>query len=197
MLYTEDFKKQVVRKVLSPGIIITEVARKLKISSHSIHIWKKRYADDVKAEVIQIDIEKILHEEPVDLEKMLLEAEPEDKQRELEALHRIEKGKPAGQYKTLEKYVIIHHLKNLPADEVGIFLRSYGLQSGHIRRWEDEILAMGKKHLDQDELIKKLEDENKQLRKQLKEAERDKKELEILIELKKKYTTLFKQDGED
>ncbi len=73
-------------------------------------------------------------------------------------------------------------------------MRSYSLQSGHIRQWEDEILSMGKKHTDQDELIKKLEQENKELRKKLKESERDKRELEILIELKKKYKTLFEQD---
>lgn len=63
--------------------------------------------------------------------------------------------------------------------------------------WEDEILAMGKKESDRDAIIKKLEDENKQLRKQLKESEKEKRELEILIELKKKYKTLFKQDGEE
>lgn len=151
----------------------------------------------MKAQVIQLDIERLLYEEPIDLEKLLLEAEPETIQLELETLNRIEKGKSPTQYKALEKYVIIHHLKKLTADEAGIFLRSYGLQSGHIQQWEDEILVMGKKHMDQDELIKKLEEENKQLQKQLKEAERDKRELEILIELKKKYKTLFKQDGED
>jgi transposase-like protein len=197
MWYTDEFKKQVVKKVLSPGVFIKDVARKLKISPNTISAWKKLYGDEVKAKVIQIDIERILHEEPLDIEKLLLEAEPEDKQREIEALNRIEKGKPAAQYKTQEKYVIIHHLKKLDAEEAGAFLRSYGLQSGHIRQWEDEILSMGKKHTDQDELIKKLEEENKELRKKLKESERDKRELEILIELKKKYKTLFKQDGEE
>jgi len=197
MRYTEEFKKQVVKKVLSPGVFIKDIAGKLKLSTHSITVWKKLYGDEVKAEIVQIDIDRLLHEEPVDIEKLLLEAEPEAKQRELEALNRIEKGKSPARYKTLEKYVIIHHLKKLSADEAGIFLRSYGLQSGHIRKWEEEILAMGKKHMDQEELIKKLEEENKQLRKQLKETERDKRELEIIIELKKKYKTLFKQDGED
>jgi transposase-like protein len=197
MRYTEEFKKQVVKKVLSPEVLIKDIARKLKISTTSIHDWKKQYGDEIKSQIIQIDIDKILHEEPVDIEKLLLDAEPEEKQRELEALGRIEKGKPPTQYKTLEKYVIIHHLKKLTANEAGVFLRSYGLQSGHIRLWEDEILAMGKKQMNQNELIKRLEEENKQLRKQLKEAERDKRELEIIIELKKKYKTLFKQDGED
>ncbi len=197
MWHTDEFKKQVVKKVLSPGVFIKDVARKLKISPHTIGIWKKLYGDEVKAKVVQIDIDRILYEEPVDIEKLLLEAEPEEKQQELEALSRIEKGKPATQYKTQEKYVIIHHLSKLSAEEAGAFLRSYGLRGGHIRQWEDEILSMGKEHANQDELIKKLEEENKELRKKLKESERDKRELEILIELKKKYKTLFKQDGEE
>jgi transposase-like protein len=197
MRYTEEFKKQVVKKVLSPGIFIVDVSRKLKVATCTINKWKKEYGEAVKAEIVQIDIDRLLYEEPVDIEKMLRESEPETEQRELEVLSRIEKGQPPSQYKTVEKYVIISHLKKLGGEEVGIFLRSYGLQSRHIRQWEDEILVMGKKHLDQDELIKRLEEENKQLRKQLKESERDKRELEILIELKKKYKTLFKQDGED
>lgn len=197
MWYTDEFKKQVVKKVLSPGIFIKDVARKLKVSAHTIGRWKKRYGDEVKSEVIQIDIEKILYEKPLDIDKLLLEAEPETEQQELEVLSRIEKGLPPSQYKTTEKYVIISRLKKLKGVEAGVFLRSYGLQSGHIRQWEDEILAMGKKHLDQDEIIKRQEEEIKRLRKQLKESEREKRELEIIIELKKKYKTLFKGDEED
>jgi hypothetical protein len=58
-------------------------------------------------------------------------------------------------------------------------------------------LAAGKKNIDQGELIKRLEAENKQLAKELKEAKQEKHELEFLISVKKKYPTLFKQDGED
>jgi transposase-like protein len=197
MKYTEEFKKQVVKKVLSPGILMTEIAQKLKIYPGTIGNWKKRYGEEMKAEIVQLDLDRLLYEEPVDIERLLREAEPAAEQREQEALDRIEKGLPPSQYKSVEKYVIIHHLKKLSDTEAGVFLRSYGLQSGHIRQWEDEILVMGKKHLDQDEIIKRQEEEIKQLRKQLKEAERDKRELEIMIELKKKYKTLFKQDGED
>jgi transposase-like protein len=197
MKYTEAFKKQVVKKVLSPGIVMTEIAEKLKIHPGTIGEWKKRYGEEMKAEIVQLDLDRLLYEEPVDIERMLREAEPEAEQREQEALDRIQKGLPPSQYKSVEKYVIIKHLKQLSETETGVFLRSYGLQSGHIKQWEDEILAMGKKHLDQDEIIKRQEEEIKHLRKQLKESEREKRELEILIELKKKYKTLFKQDGED
>jgi transposase-like protein len=197
MKYTEAFKKQVVKKVLSPGIVMTEIAEKLKIHPGTVGEWKKRYGEEMKAEIVELNLDRLLYEEPVDIERLLREAEPATERREQEALDRIQKGLPPSQYKSVEKYVIIHHLKKLSDTEAGVFLRSYGLQSGHIRQWEDEILTMGKKQMDQDELIKKLEEENKQLRKQLKESEREKRELEILIELKKKYKTLFKQDGED
>jgi predicted glycosyltransferase involved in capsule biosynthesis len=78
-----------------------------------------------------------------------------------------------------------------------VFFRRAGLHSEHIKLWEDEILAMGKKEMDKSDYIKNLEEENKKLNKKLKELERDKKELQVLIELKKKYPTLFKGDGED
>jgi transposase-like protein len=196
-LYTENFKKQVVKKVLSPGVILTNVAHKLKIHEGTIHVWKKRYSAEVQAEVVQINVEALLKEEEVDIEKILLESEPEENKQEMEIISGIKKGCPPSQYTTLEKYAIISHIRKLPDTDVGIFLRSYGLQSGHVEMWEDEILTMGKKQLDQNAIIKKQEEEIKLLRKQLKAAERDNRELEILIELKKKYKTLFKENGED
>jgi transposase-like protein len=197
MRYTEEFKKQVVRKVLSPGVLIVDVARKLNISLGAICDWKKLYGKEVKDEIVQIDIDRILHEDPVDIDKLLLDAEPEQERQEGEVLKKIEKGLSPGQYKLHEKYVMLRHVKKLSAEQQGAFLRSYGLQSRHIEQWEDEILAMGKKEYDRETLLKKLEEENKQLRKQLKQSEKEKRELEILIELKKKYHTLFKQDGEE
>jgi transposase-like protein len=198
MLYTEEFKKQVVKKVLSPGVIIRHVAERLKISEHAIRSWKKLYTEEVKSEIVQINIEALLEEEKVDIDKLLLEAEVPEDRKEIEVLEKIKKGQPPSQYTNLEKYAIITHLKKTGGEaQAGIFLRSYGLQSGHIKMWEDEILTMGKKQLDQNEIIKKQEGEIKLLRKQLKESERDKRELEILVELKKKYKNLFKEEGEE
>jgi transposase-like protein len=197
MLYTENFKKQVVKKVLSPGVIQNDVSRKLNISVSAIKKWKNLYADEVKAEIIQINIEALLKEEDIDIDKLLIEAEEPEERREMEIIGRIEKGRPAAHYTNLEKYAIITHLKKITGEQAGIFLRSFGLQSGHIKMWEDEILTMGKKQLDQNEIIKRQEEEIKLLRKQLKASERDKRELEILVELKKKYKNLFKEDGEE
>jgi transposase-like protein len=197
MLYTEEFKRQVVKKVLTPGIVQADIMRKLKISGCAIRNWRRLYGEDIKAEVVQINIDALLEDEKVDIDKLLLEAEkPEDK-REMEIINRIEKGHSPSHYTNFEKYAIITHLKKMTGEQAGIFLRSYGLQSGHIKMWEDEILAMGKKQLDQNEIIKRQEEEIKLLRKQLKNSERDKRELEILVELKKKYKNLFKEEEED
>jgi transposase-like protein len=186
-----------VKKVISPGVIQKDIARKLGISMHAILHWKKLYAEEMKAEVVQINVAALLHEEKIDIEKLLLESEPEEKKREIDILNKIKKGCAPSQYTTSEKYAIVTHLKQISGEQAGIFMRSYGLHSQHIKMWEDEILSMGKKQIDQNEIIKKQEEEIKLLRKQLKESERDKRELEILIELKKKYKTLFKQEGEE
>jgi transposase-like protein len=197
MLYTEEFKKQVVKKVLSPGVLLIEVARKLKVSKEAINRWKKIYTEEVKSEIVQINVEALLQEEKIDIDKLLLEAEKPEDRREMEIISKIEKGRSPSHYTKLEKYAIITHLKKMTGEQAGIFLRSYGLQGGHIKMWEDEILVMGKKQLDQNEIINRLETEIKLLRKQLKESERDKRELEILVELKKKYKNLFKEEGEN
>jgi hypothetical protein len=55
---------------------------------------------------------------------------------------------------------------------------------------------MSKKQIDKDEYIKKLESEKKTLLKQVKNLERDKRELEFLIEIKKKHPRLFGEDKE-
>ena len=197
MFYNEEFKKQVVKKVLTPGVVQKDIARKLHVSNTTIREWRLKYAKEVQSEVVQINVEALLTEEKIDIDQLLMNAEPEEKRNELEAINRIPKGQDPSHYTNPEKYAMIMHLKKLPKDSSGAFLRNYGLQTGHIRQWEDEILAMGKKQLDANEIIRKQEEEIKLLKKQLKNAERDNRELEILIELKKKYKHLFGEDGED
>jgi len=197
MLYNEDFKKQVVKKVMTPGVVQNDIAQKLHINNSSIRNWRLKYAEEVRSEIVQINVEALLAEEKVDIDQLLMNAEPAESQAELEAINRIPKEQDPSHYTNPEKYAMIMHLKKLPKDRSGAFLRNYGLQTGHIRQWEDEILAMGKKKLDANEIIRKQEEEIKLLKKQLKNAERDKRELEILVELKKKYKHLFGEDGED
>lgn len=197
-IYSENFKKQVVKKVLTDGIKQREICRKLDLAENTVRAWRRTYSDEVKKEIEQVDIDAFFVEEEVDIEKLLAEAEPEKIKQEKAIVESIiEKRKIPSEYTISEKYAIISMIRKLSREQVGIALRKYGLHSQHIKVWEDEILSMGKKQINHDEYIKKLEAENKELKKQLKNSEKEKHELEVLIELKKKYKTLFKEDGEE
>ncbi len=199
MLYTEKFKKEVVKKALSPGVIQTDMCRKLKISPSSVQDWKKKYRSEVAKEILEIDVASILKEEEIDLDRMLREAEPleierEDGTEELTIDKIFSPDRKSKELKNIEKLVIVTAYRKLAKEEVGLFLRRYGLHSQEIKLWEGEILSMGKKQIDKDEYIKKLEGEKKALEKRVKNLERDKYELEYIIEIKKKYPKLFGED---
>jgi len=201
MLYTEDFKKQVVKKALSPGVVLTELGKKLGISDSSIQRWRLLYGAEMQGQVQQLDVEALVYEPPVDVEELLRQAD----QRELAQLSGSEtlaqqvdqlrqKGKASSQYTDDEKYAVVKLLRSLPADQQGAWLRQLGVQGGHLRLWEENLIDMSKKTIANDEYTHKLEVENRLLKKQLKDSERDVRELKILIELKKKYPSLFQQD---
>ena len=61
MSYSEKFKKQVVKKVLSPGIVQNDICRKLKISPSTIRKWRRIYTDELRPE-----IEKLWEEQKKD-----------------------------------------------------------------------------------------------------------------------------------
>ena len=201
MRYTEDFKKQVVKKVLSQGVVLAEVSRKLNVSDAAIHRWKQQYRDEVQSQVPRVDVESLLYEPPVDVEELLARADVQEVQqasgsaalgqhvREL-----LSQGKSAESFTEADRYAIVMTLRALPSEHYGEWLRKLGLQRSHIRLWEEQLISMSKKTISNDQYTKQLEDEVRRLKKQLGEAERDNKELKILIELKKKYPTLFHQD---
>ncbi len=201
MLYTEKFKKEVVKKALSPGVIQTDMCRKLGISKNSLSSWKKKYRSEVEDEIPEINVAEILREEEVDIDRMLYEAEAREScTREESAPETIDSIFSShikrSEFKTREKYLILSAYRKLQGNEKGVFLRRYGLHSRELTLWEEEILEMGKRKIDKDEYIKKLESERKSLLKQVKNLERDKKELEIIVELKKKYPRIFGEDEE-
>lgn len=202
--YPERFKKAAVKKVLEPGINQKNLALKLGIAASTIRRWKKIYKDELLEEVEQKFFSKIEpeEEEEIDIDKLLAEYERIDMSKnELnleDAIDKIvEKGKLPVDYSQQERYVMVSKARNLKLEEQGMFFRRTGIHSGHIKLWEEELLSMAKKEVDKSEYIKKLEEENKKLHKQLKESEREKKELKILIGLKKKYQSLFKEDEEN
>jgi transposase-like protein len=204
MLYSESYKKQVVRKVLSNGVILTDVARKLNIARNTIDRWKKTYAAEVQVEVEEVDLSEILREEVVDVEALLRDAERKDLQertgsaalaRQVEELSASSKA--PGAFNDRDKYAIVSVVRALGQDKRGAFLRSRGIDDRYIKLWEEELLDMSKGSVDRNEYVKKLEFENRLLKKQLADTQRDKHELEVIIELKKKHPRLFQSDTDE
>jgi transposase-like protein len=192
MRYTEDFKKQVVKKVLSPGVLQIEVCRKLKISVGAVIDWKRIYGVEMRKEIQEIDVGTLLYEEPVDIEELLRKADFHELKEsngsealtlQIDQIRSAKKG--ASQYTDADKYAVVLSFRAIPGEQQGMFLRQLGLQSTHIKLWEEALITMSKKPIASDEYTKQLEAENKRLKKALTESERDNRELKILIELKK------------
>jgi len=201
LLYTEDFKKQVVKKLLSPGVRRIDLCRKLKISENSIDNWKRLYADQMRPLVQELDVEALLYEPPVDLELLLEQADRAELAKvcgsqslalQVDEIRR--KGKTSSQYTDSDKYAVVTTLRSMATEHQGIWMRQLGLQGPQIRLWEEQLIAMSKKPITTDRRTAELEDEIKQLKRKMGELERDNRELKLLIELKKKYPTLFQQD---
>lgn len=202
MLHTEKFKKEVVKKALSPGVIQIDICRKLGVNPSTLQRWKRQYKSEVENEIVEIDVASILEEEEIDLDRMLREAENfEAKDNEEIEEVTIEKifsaNRKSKELTSKDKIVIVTAYRKLSQGEIGAFLRRYGLHSREIKLWEEEILMKGKKQIDKDEYIKKLEKEKKGLEKRVKNLERDKHELEYIIEIKKKYPKLFGEDEDN
>lgn len=203
MRYTENFKKQVVQKALERGLMITEIGSRLSINPGVIHKWISLYKNEVQARVVEVDIRPLLEQSEVDVEELLRRAEyqelkqtsgSESLAQQIDQIKRTRKD--VRQYTDADKYAVVMSLRAIPTEQQGLWLRQLGLQSPHIKLWEEQLITMSKKTITTDEYTKRLEDENQKLKKALVESERDNRELKILIELKKKYPTLFHQDEE-
>jgi transposase-like protein len=204
MAYSESFKKQVVKKALSPGIVIKDISRRLKISPNTIRKWRHLYIEELRPEIEKL-WEDYKKEEPepekIDIDTLLLEAaRKEYSEYEEDKLPNIGEvllnRKRINKYTVQEKYVIVKKVRMLNKDEEGKFLRRNGFKKQQIKIWEDELLAMSRRNIKDEEYIRQLEEENRKLKKELKESDKEKNELKILIELKKKYPSLFR-DGEE
>jgi hypothetical protein len=204
MLYTLSYKKQVVKKALSAGVVGSDICRKLHISSSSLYSWIRLYGAEMRSQAEEIDLGLLLDDEPVDVDDLLRAADTRllgaatgstSLASHIDALGRT--GKTVAAFTDRDKFAVVKTVRALSTDKRGAFLRRHGLDDRHIALWEEELIAMSKTTITHDEYTKKLEEENKQLKKQLAAAERDKHELEVIIELKKKYPTLFMPGGDE
>jgi transposase-like protein len=197
MKYTEKFKRQVVKKILSRELTAQQIEKKLRIGHCAITRWKKQYSSEFLLRVDDVPHEK----EEIDIDQLLRNVDEISGQETICPDHShpeliMQKNKSTDHYTMQEKYSLIQHYRTLSGEDSGLFLRTYRLRSQHITLWEEEILAMGKNQIDKDEYIHQLEAENKTLLKQVKGLERDNHELKVIIEIKKKYPELFGRDEE-
>lgn len=201
--YSKAFKKSVVKKVLSEGVVMSQIARKLNVSRSAIGRWVKAYRDEVEPDSPDLDaiFEECREDGDVDIDILLQEAERvhglAEANRQPDADSVFKQGKKVEHYSLHEKLIIVESFRKLPEKEKGVWLRTNGLYSRYIQLWEEEIFSMAKKKSNESEELRKLREENKQLKKELKESQRNENELKILIELKKKYRGLFEDSGED
>ena len=201
-VYSESFKKSVVKKVLSEGVVMKEVAKKLNIKYATLRNWMKVYRNEVEPD--QLDLESIINncrEKNVDIDFLLESSEAIQKESEKEKLFDVDRllksDKKPEQYSLHEKLIIVETYNKQSENNKGLWLREKGLYSQYIQLWEKEILIMAKRKIDESEELKKLREENRKLKKELKKSQRNEKELKILVELKKKYKDLFEDNEED
>lgn len=106
-------------------------------------------------------------------------------------------GIPPSHRNPAEKLALIIESKTLQDDTKGEWLRKNGLHSEHLPLWEQELTTiLNDKHADKIDEAAELRKENKRLKKELEKKEKALAEAAVLLTLKKKYHTLFKEDGE-
>jgi hypothetical protein len=97
-----------------------------------------------------------------------------------------------------EKLQLLLESQKLSGEAKGEWLRQQGLHSEHLTLWEQELVSMVQdKQTELKNENQALKKTNKQLQRELKKQEKALAELAILISLKKKYPTLFEDEGDD
>ena len=195
--YSEKFKKAVVKKALTPGVCLNEISRRLNINYSSLKKWKDMYAAQVQHEVVEVNVDLLLKDEEIDFEQLWTSSNERGTRPAPPASELVTPGRTPEEYTQRERCIIIRHMRSLDASATGQFLRSFGLQTDHITKWENEIFTMEHNIQSDKEIIRKLEQENKELRTKLKVAHMEKTEMEVFIELKKKYSPEWRENVEE
>ena len=197
-MHSERYKMAVVKRLLQPNAKITHLAKKLKIRADSLRDWKKKYINRFEVKITEISIDEEIE---IELDNLIYKQEEDnltfDEVPVLSFVEVMAKEKNLSQYKDIDKQIIVEAYINVPVKEQGIWLRENGLKDAHIKLWQKEIIKMARKKLDQKEYISQLKTDNKKLQRDLKEAKKVQKELEIMFKLKKKFPSLFVNDEEE
>jgi transposase-like protein len=98
-------------------------------------------------------------------------------------------------WKIKDKYTAVMEAAGLSGEELGKWLRKTGLHSEHLNIWQKEIEEMVSSPKDKKE-IKKLKEENRQLKKELQRKEKALAETAALLTLKKKAAAIWGEEEE-
>lgn len=96
-----------------------------------------------------------------------------------------------------EKLALLLESKKVAPEALGEWFRQHGLHSEHLTLWEQELTTVAnanqKKEKDENAQLRK---ENRELKKDLARKEKALAEAAVLLTLKKKFPTLFEDNGE-
>lgn len=98
-----------------------------------------------------------------------------------------------------ERFAALMETARMPKEELGAWCRRHGLHSHHLEQWKQEALVGCKniQKIPQNSEIKRLQQENKALRKELGRKEKALAETAALLVLKKKADSIWGGPGVD
>ena len=47
MKYNEGFKKNIVEKMLTPGVSVTEISKEIGVSTNTLYNWRKKFSNPI------------------------------------------------------------------------------------------------------------------------------------------------------
>lgn len=92
------------------------------------------------------------------------------------------------------KQALLLESKTIAKDEIGEWLRTKGLCSDHLEKWQKEITDAMNKNSEEKNEIRKLKEENAALQKELKRKNFALAEMTALVALKKKLSYLWEEE---
>jgi len=96
-----------------------------------------------------------------------------------------------------EKLSLLLESKKITPETLGEWLRKHGLHSEHLKLWEQELATMANDNQKKEKAENaQLRKENRELKKDLARKEKALAEAAVLLTLKKKFPTLFEDNGE-
>jgi transposase len=63
--YTEEFKKEAVKQVTERGYSVSDVAKRLGTTTHSLYLWLKKYGEPSPRQADKADLKRMTEERDI------------------------------------------------------------------------------------------------------------------------------------